>query len=99
MMIKLAVTFGAALLIALAGLPACAQDSKDPKGVTVKGLVTSLGPFAATVSTPIFVTGGTRSEEHTSELQSPCNLVCRLLIEKKKKKQSIESKLLNRCYY
>src|SRR5256885_8888118 len=30
-------------------------------------------------------TGKTRSEEHTSELQSPCNLVCRLLLEKKKK--------------
>src|SRR5256885_10031247 len=28
---------------------------------------------------------GIRSEEHTSELQSPCNLVCRLLLEKKKK--------------
>src|SRR5256885_16990143 len=28
---------------------------------------------------------GCRSEEHTSELQSPCNLVCRLLLEKKKK--------------
>src|SRR5256885_8361259 len=30
-----------------------------------------------------------RSEEHTSELQSPCNLVCRLLLEKKKKKNYI----------
>src|SRR2546426_2640344 len=30
---------------------------------------------------------GKRSEEHTSELQSPCNLVCRLLLEKKKKKK------------
>src|SRR5256885_2585189 len=29
-----------------------------------------------------------RSEEHTSELQSPCNLVCRLLLEKKKKNRS-----------
>src|SRR5256885_12164982 len=29
-----------------------------------------------------------RSEEHTSELQSPCNLVCRLLLEKKKTKQN-----------
>src|SRR5256885_2947322 len=29
--------------------------------------------------------GSRRSEEHTSELQSPCNLVCRLLLEKKKK--------------
>src|SRR2546426_3779959 len=28
--------------------------------------------------------GAVRSEEHTSELQSPCNLVCRLLLEKKK---------------
>src|SRR2546426_6311729 len=28
-----------------------------------------------------------RSEEHTSELQSPCNLVCRLLLEKKKNKR------------
>src|SRR3989454_7034273 len=28
--------------------------------------------------------GAARSEEHTSELQSPCNLVCRLLLEKKK---------------
>src|SRR5256885_12529276 len=32
-------------------------------------------------------TGRARSEEHTSELQSPCNLVCRLLLEKKKKKK------------
>src|ERR1022692_4300855 len=39
-----------------------------------------------------------RSEEHTSELQSPCNLVCRLLLEKKKKKQtrSTETKLTTR---
>src|SRR3989454_8780317 len=29
-----------------------------------------------------------RSEEHTSELQSPCNLVCRLLLEKKKNKNT-----------
>src|SRR5256885_12194019 len=29
-----------------------------------------------------------RSEEHTSELQSPCNLVCRLLLEKKKKHET-----------
>src|SRR2546426_12069384 len=37
--------------------------------------VRELGPLEAVV----------RSEEHTSELQSPCNLVCRLLLEKKKK--------------
>src|SRR2546426_4921545 len=33
-----------------------------------------------------------RSEEHTSELQSPCNLVCRLLLEKKKFRHSTEPK-------
>src|SRR6266446_8805628 len=33
--------------------------------------------------------GCVRSEEHTSELQSPCNLVCRLLLEKKKKNTKI----------
>src|SRR2546426_8500055 len=35
-----------------------------------------------------------RSEEHTSELQSPCNLVCRLLLEKKKKHTPLTSALL-----
>src|SRR5256885_8610718 len=45
-----------------------------------------------------------RSEEHTSELQSPCNLVCRLLLEKKKKKilhliiQSMLMKQTNSCH-
>src|SRR5438876_8428019 len=33
-----------------------------------------------------------RSEEHTSELQSPVHLVCRLLLEKKKKKKQIRNK-------
>src|SRR5256885_13292012 len=32
--------------------------------------------------------GDRRSEEHTSELQSPCNLVCRLLLEKKKNSET-----------
>src|SRR5688500_20111059 len=36
-----------------------------------------------------------RSEEHTSELQSPCNLVCRLLLEKKKEKR-IKSNVLHK---
>src|SRR5256885_9466776 len=34
-----------------------------------------------------------RSEEHTSELQSPCNLVCRLLLEKKKRQGSPDRSL------
>src|SRR5256885_7351314 len=36
--------------------------------------------------------GVPRSEEHTSELQSPCNLVCRLLLEKKKKNKIISDR-------
>src|SRR5688500_20282343 len=42
-------------------------------------------PLMIWISTPNKRSGGMRSEEHTSELQSPCNLVCRLLLEKKKR--------------
>src|SRR2546426_3484053 len=38
--------------------------------------------------------GWARSEEHTSELQSPCNLVCRLLLEKKKLARSYLASIL-----
>src|SRR5256885_8566401 len=45
-------------------------------------------PFDAIEFDPLIASGDVfydlRSEEHTSELQSPCNLVCRLLLEKKK---------------
>src|SRR5205807_4846801 len=44
------------------------------QALTHDGLASALDPATADV----------RSEEHTSELQSPCNLVCRLLLEKKK---------------
>src|SRR2546426_4646093 len=47
------------------------------------------------VGVALTVTGGSnagaRSEEHTSELQSPCNLVCRLLLEKKKKRTTLKN--------
>src|SRR5256885_8830535 len=39
-----------------------------------------------------------RSEEHTSELQSPCNLVCRLLLEKKKKTAANLSRTNDKTY-
>src|SRR5437762_6225005 len=39
-------------------------------------------------TTPVVTRPELRSEEHTSELQSPMYLVCRLLLEKKKKKQA-----------
>src|SRR2546426_6912361 len=40
--------------------------------------------------------GEDRSEEHTSELQSPCNLVCRLLLEKKKHTIVYNQQIINR---
>src|SRR2546426_5008410 len=52
----------------------------------------TLKPSSGRVSTNTgvpcaYFTMSGRSEEHTSELQSPCNLVCRLLLEKKKKRR------------
>jgi len=49
------------LVMIVTNVPAGAQDEKaaEAKGVKSKGLVTSLGPFSATVNAPIFVTGAT----------------------------------------
>ncbi|SRR6266581_5346912 len=58
----MSVALGIALTLALAG-PVAAQDSKDPKGVTVRGLVTSLGGFSATVTVPVAISGATVSLE------------------------------------
>src|SRR5256885_10333084 len=46
------------------------------------------GPSLSEIASRLFCRATVmRSEEHTSELQSPCNLVCRLLLEKKKNKE------------
>src|SRR5256885_3814832 len=53
------------------------------RDVASSWMVTELSASPAAVA--LIQTAATlRSEEHTSELQSPCNLVCRLLLEKKK---------------
>src|SRR5256885_10731340 len=49
--------------------------------------MTTAPTSAPAPSDPLLVVNG-RSEEHTSELQSPCNLVCRLLLEKKNKSRA-----------
>src|SRR5437764_15105288 len=54
-----------------------ARDVGHDKDAGLRGVVEGRGDARAI---------GTRSEEHTSELQSPMYLVCRLLLEKKKKK-------------
>src|SRR2546426_6709708 len=46
-----------------------------------------IGQALAERDEPYTVVQRLRSEEHTSELQSPCNLVCRLLLEKKNKER------------
>src|SRR5258708_16936879 len=52
-------------------------------------------PFVSAVTKGF--TGRLRSEEHTSELQSPDHLVCRLLLEKKKRSQSLSHCILRNC--
>src|SRR5256885_3624444 len=49
------------------------------------------GSVAAMAGNRSITMARTRSEEHTSELQSPCNLVCRLLLEKKKQPTAVGS--------
>src|SRR5438093_6710846 len=58
--------------------------SRDTSGeLTKKNGLCVVAPMSRT--TPASTSGSSRSEEHTSELQSLTNLVCRLLLEKKKK--------------
>src|SRR2546426_4915315 len=73
-------------------VPIRARDVSD------SAVVNEIGPYHSIIANADVVTTTTgkvrgdslngRSEEHTSELQSPCNLVCRLLLEKKKQKNS-----------
>src|SRR2546426_3670293 len=59
-------------------------DEHDPPPARHK-LERGLTEYVLRTGQPLLATPEVRSEEHTSELQSPCNLVCRLLLEKKKK--------------
>src|SRR5256885_16838621 len=58
-----------------------------PYAGAVPRVLVALGQTVRTGQPVAVFTSPQRSEEHTSELQSPCNLVCRLLLEKKKKKE------------
>src|SRR2546426_7861404 len=57
---------------------------KTTTGQTVAAFELAVGPPTSVFRYRDWNDNLTRSEEHTSELQSPCNLVCRLLLEKKK---------------
>src|SRR5207249_7865246 len=59
------------------------RNGEAPGGIGEPGTAVT----APALANAIFAATGKRSEEHTSELQSRFDLVCRLLLEKKKKKQ------------
>src|SRR5580658_7906190 len=92
-----------AIILLLSLQLAAPEPHQVPKPVVrLRQSVAAFTP-AAMLRTPIFyllygmfvmvaASGLMRSEEHTSELQSPCNLVCRLLLEKKKKISCIRIK-------
>src|SRR5256885_5645204 len=65
--------------------PKAAAKAKEPeKAPEPQGMTFSFEDIASLASATAEAYSLHRSEEHTSELQSPCNLVCRLLLEKKK---------------
>src|SRR2546426_7021423 len=71
-------------------LPISSASLKPTRNAIIVPTLPSTAPRTASSSCSIYWWASTRptwylrSEEHTSELQSPCNLVCRLLLEKKK---------------
>src|SRR3989454_11076801 len=62
----------------------------------LKDRLADLSGVAIRVIEHLMHRGTDRSEEHTSELQSPCNLVCRLLLEKKKKNSGVQYSWLDK---
>src|SRR5688500_8140225 len=86
---------GAALIffayIGFDAVSTAAEESKNPQKDMPFAMMMSLG-----VTSIIYII--VRSEEHTSELQSPCNLVCRLLLEKKNKILPKERRQVNVLY-
>src|SRR3712207_7230326 len=72
------------LTITLVPLPSSLWISRLPPRLRARSCM------AESPTPPQAISGSNRSEEHTSELQSRQYLVCRLLLEKKKKKQKIQ---------
>src|SRR2546427_5465988 len=71
----------------------CTRPGRS-KGRSMERPVLRLTPMIMSCSL-VGMPSATRSEEHTSELQSQSNLVCRLLLEKKKKTTSAQYRLSN----
>src|SRR5258708_31502589 len=65
--------------------PASIRNMRGPTRAKATGVRSWISTFNRLGTKRITLADSTRSEEHTSELQSPDHLVCRLLLEKKKK--------------
>src|SRR5256885_7065264 len=72
------------------------EEREPPVVVRIVGAVVAVDAGAIEKVGMLDEKDAGRSEEHTSELQSPCNLVCRLLLEKKKTNKSTPD--LSRTY-
>src|SRR5207244_4827936 len=73
--------------------PARTQESKTGRCTASSRIPAHRGPGNRASAAPPLVGPHPRSEEHTSELQSPDHLVCRLLLEKKKTKKILQTQL------
>src|SRR5256885_12960778 len=67
-------------------LPICTLENKAASARCLQNKIPTW-PNRYDFAVSVYYIVPVRSEEHTSELQSPCNLVCRLLLEKKKQSQ------------
>src|SRR2546426_2519970 len=79
--------------------PVIADSAATPPDVAFQLVRAGSAVIRAEADTVLSNWTGPRSEEHTSELQSPCNLVCRLLLEKKKKKIKTTHYLTKQYYH
>src|SRR2546426_1573387 len=68
-----------------------ARFLRKVRGLNAPAIVQMLKSEGVVRTSPDGAFARSRSEEHTSELQSPCNLVCRLLLEKKKRTRKRKS--------
>src|SRR5258708_25942686 len=101
--VRLAFFLGLAILLEASGIaasvnPPTLTPRRKARGVTenqhAKKRMRTLARSRVPRSAPAFACASSRSEEHTSELQSPDHLVCRLLLEKKKKKHAHQRSIL-----
>src|SRR2546425_8623733 len=87
-LVFLVVVFGS---VVAATLPLAVGLLGVAAGMAVTGLLARVMPVSAYAANVVSMIGlGVRSEEHTAELQSLAYLVCRLLLEKKKRKPTVE---------